>query len=138
MNINVDDFVMGFLLTLDGTCRSDASIQPDERDALWAAYDLGYIAQDIDMVGNLVYRLTDAGRTVMLAGKRSLDEKREQTANEEAKEKAKREDIARQRTQDRRDVYLASVLGAAVGSIVTLLVEHFGEIIQLIKHLAGG
>lgn len=138
MNINVDDFVMDFLFTLDGTCRSDASIQPDERDAMWAASDLNYIAQDIDMVGNLVYRLTDTGRTVMLAGKRSLQKEREKAANQEAKEEAQREDITRQRTQDRRDIYLASVLGAIVGAVVTLLVEHFGEIIQFVKHVFGG
>ena len=133
MVIDIDDFVMDFLLTLYGTCRSDASIQPGERDAMWAASDAGYITQDIDVVGNLVYRLTDTGRTVASAGKHAIDHQRKKYAEQQAEREHEevKQEIREERQEAKRFKHnlVIALLNFALGIISGVLIQRFAHIL---------
>ena len=95
----------------------------------------GYLVQLYDnYLPGIVFVETDA-EDVVLAFDESQNEQRRQASENAAKEKQQHAERMKEKKQDRRHDYLIAAFSAIVGSLLTLLVEHFDKLVMFLKKL---
>lgn len=77
------------------------------------------------------YVLTPQGEAALFADYK----KRKHNARKNAEKKQERAQAAKDKREGRRHDYLVAAFGAVVGSALTLLIEHIGELIAIVKQL---
>lgn len=102
--------------------------------------DNGYISQPISVTMQFFLVLTDKGEQYV----RSLTEKTpparvELTLSSEEHERLDKKDSEEkaEKQRDRKSQVFSSILSAVVGSLLTLLIEHFNSVLQFIASLLG-
>lgn len=83
------------------------------------------------------YRLTPAGESALASFNEACDKARHDQAQKRAEDAAKRESDRAQVLADKKRDYRHDFKVAAFTVVLTLLVEHFGKIIDFVKFLIG-
>ena len=102
------------------------------REKCVAAVDLRAVQlEDASGIQPTAYALLPMGEAVLAA----QEQQRDQEAREHAEKEQERAQAAIDKRESRCHDYLVTAFGAVIGALLTLLIEHFGELIALIKEL---
>ena len=102
------------------------------REKCVAAVDLRAMQQNgASWIQPTAYALLPMGEAVLAAER----QQREHDAREHAEKEQERAQAAIDKRESRRHDYLVTAFGVVIGALLTLLIEHFCELIALIKEL---
>ena len=79
--------------------------------------------------------LTQRGKAALESEKRARNQLRQQKAENAARQKEEQARAAEQRRKDARHDYCVAILSGLIGSVATLVAEHFSAICRFIKQL---
>lgn len=102
---------------------------PAKDAALDSLIDRDLIASDGVAEASSRYHLTDIGRAALEAE----EKQREQAAEKKRQDDRDRAERVKDRKKERRDKWLICLVSTCGGSILTLFVEHFGEILRAVS-----
>ena len=100
---------------------------------------LRYDAQYIDWIAShsTLYKLTLDGNAALERHHLAEERRIEKRAEQERREKEQAAQCKKDKKQQFRHDFLVAAFGAAVGSIITGIIDHHDELIMLIKELFG-